>query len=300
MTELLGVVITFVSVMLVLALAAQALLEALKAAAGLKGGARQIALQNLLRESANAAGIGEAGADLVKQIEDRLKRLGQKGLRGSAVRLDWLTGGGLNQLITKVPPDQVKKLEGVSTAIATETLARIGKQAEEWFDLAMEPSEERYRRRMRGWGLATSLLVVIAFNANAFDIIQRASDPKYQTSVAAARDSMVSTEARQRADSTLNPSAGHEPGKSVRDSSDAATASRLAGEQLALAGTIFGVSRERQWVSGQWWVGVMVSTLLVSMGAPFWHDLLESLFGFKKRVQAEAKEATQQAKAAAT
>jgi hypothetical protein len=41
----------------------------------------------------------------------------------------------------------------------------------------------------------------------------------------------------------------------------------------------------------RWWIGIVASVLLVSLGAPFWHDLLETLFGLKNRMQAQAQQA---------
>jgi hypothetical protein len=63
------------------------------------------------------------------------------------------------------------------------------------------------------------------------------------------------------------------------------SATRVAADTSFLA----GITGERHPERLDWWLGILLSTFLVSLGAPFWHDTLETLFGIKNRVRAEAK-----------
>jgi hypothetical protein len=62
------------------------------------------------------------------------------------------------------------------------------------------------------------------------------------------------------------------------------------GALRAVADTAFlaGITGPRRLKDPAWWIGIVLSTLLVGLGAPFWHDALETLFGVKNRVQAQA------------
>jgi hypothetical protein len=79
---------------------------------------------------------------------------------------------------------------------------------------------------------------------------------------------------------------------------DALTVVKLSrvdpGALRAAADTSFllGTLGDRRPGDPLWWVGIVLSTLLVSLGAPFWHDLLEALFGLKNRVRAQAEKVT--------
>ena len=74
----------------------------------------------------------------------------------------------------------------------------------------------------------------------------------------------------------------------VTDSINASLLAIKAGQ----TGFILGAPGGQRWGDIMWWIGIVLSTLLVSLGAPFWHDLLESLFGLKNRIQAQAKAAS--------
>src|SRR4029434_3598581 len=88
-----------------------------------------------------------------------------------------------------LPPESIRSLMQTATTDPTvaSKLKQLSDRAIEWFDLSMAPVEERYRRRMRGWGVLTSAIVVLGLNADALTILQQARmDPEFRARVDSA------------------------------------------------------------------------------------------------------------------
>jgi hypothetical protein len=231
MGSLLETLITFVGTVLVFALAAQSIQELLKSIFAFKGRTMQSAIEGLVREATRSKGLpAETGDAILAQITARLRVLGQGGIRRLRIRLDALPAPFLQDLIGKVDPATVPELPH-DPAEASAMLKAIGRQAKEWYPLAVAPVDERYRRRMRVLAFFTSAVVVVPFNLDATRLFTLAET--------------------------------HD--------------------------TLLGCFTLDKLAQPRWWLGIFFSTVLVSMGAPFWDDLLESLFGLKKRVAASAK-----------
>jgi len=292
MSALLEVLLSFVGVMLVLALAAQSMQELVKVVFAIKGQTTRRALEGLLTEAARAENQPQSGPDLVDRIVERLRGLGQNGVRPGAVRLDSLSADRLTDLILHVDPRRIAGTKTLPEDAARVTLRRIADHAEAWFPLAMEPVADRYRRRMRGLSFVSSAVVVLALNADALTIVRLSrDDPSFRERVGVTAGSLAELHGRvhdlgtrclAERDSTTADSACARL-KPALDSLDTGVL-RTAADTSFLLGTL-GDRRPRDPL---WWVGIVLSTLLVSLGAPFWHDLLEALFGLKNRVRAQA------------
>jgi len=168
-----------------------------------------------------------------------------------------------------------------------------------WFDTIMQGFEERYHRGMRTWSIIIGALVVIVLNANVFTIYRNIakSDVLRGDLTAAGKNIAQRQEAIDAKEKELAKA-------------DAAAAvnikQQLADQQkeideLVERYTGFGFhplawAELKAWWSGfttgkGWWgrraddartlAGWLVMTMLLSLGAPFWHDTLESLFGVK-------------------
>jgi hypothetical protein len=184
-------------------------------------------------------------------------------------------------------------------------LRAIADRAVNWFPLAMSPVDDRYRRRMRGLAVVSSAIVVLGVNADAFRLMERArSDPQFRAQVAAltARPDTVQRRAgaamtspsggavRTAADTSArgDTSAATPQNASVTANATRDTTGAAALQALANASFIGG-PKDWQPKSYGWWVGILLSIALVSLGAPFWHDALEAMFGLKSRLRAQAK-----------
>src|SRR6266704_2820119 len=165
MVSLLQVVVTFVGVMLVLAMVAQSLQEVVKSTGALKSGLRFRAVRALIIESTKAEGLTEAdGENIVQALIERLASLGQPAVRrNKSLRLDVIDAEKLEQLVSELPPDNVGSLKTVADkSERKKKMKEIGGRAKNWFDLSVAPVADRHARRMKIAALITGALVVLA------------------------------------------------------------------------------------------------------------------------------------------
>ncbi len=314
MLSLLEILITLIGVVLILALVSQNLIELLKSGFALKGITRSRALQGLIVQATDAtdAGTEQAGRKIFEQVVKRLRGLGQEGVRKEAVRIDSLDAKGLASIIEAV---DLRDVPGIDSKEAIEEVAA---KAEEWFSVAMNAVDGRHLRRMRGWTLLTSAVVVIGLNVDAIRLLELArTDPQFRADVAEAveRVSLAVDTLDERVatalaatptdtaapDTTAADTAATGVGDTVaagaallaRQSSVAEAQDSLNNVLLELAsaedGILAQIAGPRNWGELDWWIGIIVMTLLVSLGAPFWHDLLGSLMGMRKQIQNNAR-----------
>ncbi len=322
MSTLLETLLSFVGVMFVLALAAQSVQELLKAAFTIKGQTLRKAVESLIRESVRAQGQWSIDADaILAELTRRLGALGQKGFRKGSLRLDALPAGKLKELLAGIDPGLVPGLP-VDRPVAKDVLAAIAAQAERWYDLALAPVDDRYRRRMRALALVASAIVVIPLNAGARKVYDASrNDPEFRARVAEVVARLDSIPDRRPGGDTTAAAApdtsAAAPGDTtaaLRDTVAAAAdtaapagqtlRSRISPRDSAAVVALynredpllrFGLPTRADLGSPGWWLSILVSILFVSLGAPFWHDLLETVFGLKNRLRGpsvpEAKKA---------
>ena len=312
MMSMLEVALTLLGVVLVLALAAESLQEVVKSSFALKGHTTLQALERLVAEAAQANSQTTTDAEeIVKALRRRLRALGHRGVRSNGVRIDAISSDQLGDLIRSVVPDDVPGLRALEPAEARRRLQSIADRAVGWFPLAMAPIDDRYRRRMRGLAIASSAVVVLAVNADAFAILRRArQDPAFRERVIALAARLDSVEQRASASATADTAAAARTAPSADSATprDAAAATRRPPARSAATGAValrdsanalaLQALGQGEFVGGpdgwqprsySWWIGILLSIALVSLGAPFWHDALESLFGLKTRLRAETR-----------
>ena len=270
MTSLLDVLLTFVGVMFVLALAAQSVQELLKAMFVFRGQAMRKALEGLIAEAVASQSLNQESATaLMKELIRRLQVLGQKGWRDTSIRLDSLPADKLKELVATTDPTTIPSLQ-VDKLIAKGILKEIGLQAEKLYDLAVNPVTERYKRRMRVLALAVSAMVVIPLNVGAKKVWDAArTDAAFRQNVL----SLVQTI------DTL-PMDAARAADSAAAASDSAAARRMAERRSLAQGTralqsladttIFklGFPGSSDWKSFRWWVGIIISIINI-VGIPF-------------------------------
>jgi hypothetical protein len=198
-----------------------------------------------------------------------------------------------------------RRVRHVSEAIAsfrqayTAVFARWAK-LEDSFDSIMQSFEERYTRSMKTAAIVISLLVVAFLNANFFNL--------YETiSTSDAKREMIIQSRQQVADALARVAAATPAAdQAARDAQTRQTVkawfeeSRKEVDDNAAIFAGYGFQPVtlqdvrawgRGWRDGDPWtntkhdlkvlLGWLVMALLLSVGAPFWQDFLESLFGVK-------------------
>jgi hypothetical protein len=155
---------------------------------------------------------------------------------------------------------------------------------ETWYDTVMQGFEERYARHMRTWGFIISLVVAVAMNADLAHIYKRMATDDVSKQILLSQFKSIP----KAQDSAAQP-----------ETVQAATAQLQRELDIALASyPAFGLEPLNP---AEWWrtkngwqmlksiLGWIIMAFLLSLGAPFWHDALESLFGLKNLLRSKTE-----------
>lgn len=170
-------------------------------------------------------------------------------------------------------------------------------QAEVWYDTVMQGFEERYARHMRTVAIIISIIVVIVLNANFFTIYQAMKNPATAERVASQGQGVLDQSRAATGGTTTTPPANATPTQTPpANGTTTADINNQVQETAGLVDTYksFGITplTRQQFsnffagkykyhdVSGTFF-GWFIMIMLLSAGAPFWQDTLESLFGLK-------------------
>ncbi len=209
----------------------------------------------------------------------------------------------------------VTALQGLSTALAqiANVIGQLGQRADEafgalrakldhvgnWYDTVMQSFEERYNRRMKSFSIYISIGVVIFFNVNIVRMYRNLSTDELQrTLIVKAGEKMIEERgSAPAANPNPDPNAPPPTLEELKKDIEVIRGYAAGYRGLGLSPLTWGDVRTwlGTWGSGSpgtsWWgyrfgdlkmlLGWALTVLLLSAGAPFWQDALESLFGVK-------------------
>jgi hypothetical protein len=295
----LDTVIALIVVILMLSLIVQSVQSLLKKWFKLKSETILKSLDDLFKYADSEKLAGIASDKLVEALKVELVKLGRTTSDGRAA-IDSIAKEDLLKILTKI------KFPG-----AEDSVAKFQEQVHTWYDTAMQSFEERHTRRMKTYSLVVSIFVVIILNANFFDIYKNISTND------AMRGSIIS----KRADvETRLQAAGAQTEVEAGDLEQRRIAlekERAALDELLAQNPVFGFTplevsdvsdffhARNYWSANadkriayalQLVAGWAIMVMLLSIGAPFWQDALESLFGVKNllRKRTDTKNTEQQ------
>lgn len=254
---------------------------------------------------ANAAELSQSDLSTIK-IED-LAKLGNSEL-AEANKLVEALPGSVEQTIKHFQANAqndaaaaLTKLKEALEPVKTELgfvatlpakLGQVSAKIDEWHSIIMQGFEERYVRSMKTFALVISFITVMLLNANVFAIYRLISSNEQ------VRSSLISAapDINKKLNDFKNNQASAEQTQAdiVKITQDAVGQVK----QNASLYNSFGF-KGPSWIAtvknkpsiiftskaletlGGW----LVMTLLLSVGAPFWQDALESLFGLKNMLR---------------
>jgi hypothetical protein len=304
----LDTIISIVIVLLVLSLIVQSIQAVIKKLLKLKSNVVFDSMQDLFKYIDTNNLVGKTPQQLVNEVTEEFKKLGRVSLIRKNPMLDSIAKGDLQKILEKLYGDKLRP------------------HVENWFDTTMQGFDERYARHMKTVALVISFLVVILLNANFFNIYRRiaGSDTVRAEILAKGPEVLKLAEAANKASEAAPPTSSPAPApgqtpnptpSTPTDSAAAATKSRedLAKEITALRGLVkqsedLGLkpltpTQVRDFLNGAGgWenrhrftggikvlLGWTIMALLLSVGAPFWQDTLESLFGLKGLIRKKSQ-----------
>jgi hypothetical protein len=245
------------------------------------------------------AKLGEIKPDTVRAVQDQVKqaiaKLGSDEAAKPAVAALQAVNGALDNLMTVAAGfGSIKTLVG---------------KIETWYDTVMQSFEERYARSMRTATWILSALVVIFLNANLITIYRDISTSDAKRAVILQAADKIQ-KAAQTQTAAGQPAAGQNQGTMdaeqwLKDAKKIISDNTAAYTDLGFTGPAWMKTVPEWWARipnrndetyGEYWryglwdagrtiLGWLIMTFLLSAGAPFWQDALESLFGIKNLVR---------------
>ncbi len=202
--------------------------------------------------------------------------------KSGASGLETFAGG-----VAKLPDSPVKGSLQAILRDADPRRANPQQRIEKWFDDAMDRVSGWYKRKLQISSAVLAAVVVIFANADTLEIAKRLwKDPTLRAAIveqARVRTRMNPPEYTDPDSPIPSAPAPDAAGKEKDDSSG------LTAEEQAKLGQLLTWSPDRQqlkargffswlaWLLPRHLVGWLVSVIAVSLGAPFWFDLLQKI-----------------------
>ncbi|MBA3765899.1 MAG: hypothetical protein H0W99_02710 [Acidobacteria bacterium] len=229
------------------------------------------------------------------KLEDVLVLLGEVQKKTEADLAADPTNNGLKDLVAGL-----KKVAVALTDLRQQLDAALARlrlkldEIENWYDTVMHSFEERYTRGMKTYAFIISLFIAVWLNANIFGIYHDLStnETKRAAVVAYGSEALKRYEEAQaksieNKDEEAQKKLGALIASTKTDIKDAAgTYAALGFNPLSQEFSDLGKqSRLGLWPGFEHLLymlfGWLIMAALLSVGAPFWQDTLESLFGIK-------------------
>lgn len=293
MFGMLEVVIGLIFVLLLLSLLATTVMELLSSILALRGKNLEKALRNMLASSDAQARTYEAFTNnpMYRQMSQRRRApsyLSADTFQSVLLHV-LLKGEGSDQLVQKIealPDENLKQVLLQLLQDADYQVDRFRDNMRTWYDQVMDRAAGWYKRHVQRILLVVGLLIAVIFNADTIAIYDRLeSDPESLEQIvrmaeqflAENPEGMLTDSVRTSVsqDTTAYGQAWEKIGILINEEIDqAATPLGLGWGNVAV--------QELTWQEWLYKVlGWIVTALAVSLGAPFWFDLLRKLVNIR-------------------
>ena len=292
MLGMLQVVIGLVFVLLLLSLLATTVMELIAGFFGLRGRNLDKALKNILASAENDDKILHDFKDnaLYKQLS---YKYGKKRRSPSYISEDSfqsilfdviLKGEGMNNLIDQIntlPDDDLKKVLNQFLDETNNDIDAFKGKVKNWYNDVMDRASGWYKRYTQKILVAVGFTIAVIFNADTLAIYERLeSDPETLQSVLTLAEDYVNGNEEGASTLAVSPSPEFEASLTKLES--------LVNDQIESVKSPLGLG----WKNVVWSevtisdaivkaLGWIVTALAISLGAPFWFDLLRKLVNIR-------------------
>lgn len=302
----LNTIIAVVIVLLVLSLIVQSIQSLVKKLFKLKSTVFVGSMMDLFQYVESEKLLGQKPEAIVGLVKEEFRKLGRETLRGRPM-FDSISKEDLLKIVDKIvqtdPSIDKSKLDP----------KRIQQELGKWFETVMQGFNERYTRHMKTVAVIIAFIVVVVLNANFFSVYRNiAASDALQAKILAAGAQFQKPPASNPANPQPSPStpagttdqsdqqAKEDVKKSANDVQQYANQYKGFGftplrpqqvfDFLKAQGVWQGTSSSVRAVhASKVLLGWLIMTLLLSVGAPFWQDALESLFGLKSLIRKKSE-----------
>lgn len=149
-----------------------------------------------------------------------------------------------------------------------------------WYDFAMDRVSGLYKRDMKYLSVLVGILIAIAFNADSVSVTRALwEDPTLRASMVAVAQAELNKPAKTAPDAPA-PTA-EELNKEMTDLQQKVTTANAALKPLPIGWNAEALTKSdlTTWIERI--IGWLVTGLAVSLGAPFWFDLLDKFMNIR-------------------
>lgn len=282
--QILTVVIGLIFVLLLLSLLATTIMELLASGLGLRGKNLEKALKNILATTDEDDKLLQDFKDnsLYKQLSYHYGKqryspsyLSDKSFQ--SILFDVILKGEgfdhLNEKIGEIENEDLKNVLGQLLKEANEDLEGFKEKVREWYNDIMDRASGWYKRNTQKILVVVGIAIAVIFNADTITIYQRLEkDPETLSQIVVAAESYVNSDSQVISQADIEMKQSLEQLKSaVREEIEAIESPLGLGWSNANFKDLDGAG----WAIKI--LGWIVTALAISLGAPFWFDLLQSL-----------------------
>ena len=274
----LDTVIAMVIVLLVLSLVVQSIQSLVKKLFKLKSRTILDSLDDLFKYVDSQKILEKSSAQLVSEIKDEFKKLGRVSFLLKKPMIDSLARDDLTKILDKMGYGALKQ------------------EADEWFETVMQGFEERYTRHMKTVAIAVSIVVVVFLNASFFEVYHNISTSDVMRNALIQKREEVQKQLKDQSAGLQNQQGSQSNGEQLK--SELNQLQKYLDEYQGFGFTPLRPAQISDFFGAHgYWEGVpagqrfahairllggwAIMVMLLSVGAPFWQDALESLFGIK-------------------
>ena len=235
--------------------------------------------------------IRKEDRQIVDELKDKLRSIGYNDL---AV-LEKMGAGQLEKIIRELPMFAKQQLDG------TNTLQHALDDIHVWFDLTKQSFQQHYERKMKMWSFFMGALVVMVLNADIVGIYKEFATSKVRRDAVMNEVPRLLAMSERASAQGVDTSATTDSARTVAIKHDlkvidslvttfelvrwnTATGDSLRFSPLKGGGVITGLG-DFFCAFGKNFLGWFGMTILLSLGAPFWYDLLKTLMGLKDKLK---------------
>jgi len=292
MLGMLDVVVGLIFVLLLFSLLATTVMELLSSALALRGKNLEKALKNMLASSDRDEQMFQAfkNNSLYRQMSQRYGKRRRSPSYLSAdsfqsILFDVLLKGEkpveLTERIEQIPDEDLKNVLRQLLNDADYELDRFRDNVRHWYDGVMDRASGWYKRNIQQILVVIGLLIAVLFNADTIAIYERLeSDPESLQQILTMAEDYVLV--NQDSDSLQPATISPEFEESL------AQVKQLINQEIEEASAPLGLgwsSVELDKLNVLDWIykvlGWIVTALAISLGAPFWFDLLRKLVNIR-------------------
>lgn len=181
--------------------------------------------------------------------------------------------GDAQSAVAKLPESDMKRALLSLMDTANKDLEKVRRNVEEWFDDTMDRVSGWYKRKAQGIALAVAAVLTIGLNVDTIAIVERLSvDPKVRAAVVAA-----AAKTPEKSSTTREPSLTKI--ESLQNQLEQLKLPFGWSTHKPLEEQLPGANKYVAWLMKIF--GWLLTTVAVSLGAPFWFDVLNKVVNLR-------------------